>query len=389
MKKTLDIVKVISLILVSLVAFHVLHFYFPSNIISKVLKAAGVVLTPILIALVILYLVNPFTRWLINKKGFSKRLAIVVTMLLFFVLIVGLIGFVIYFIIDKGVDLYNQVMDPSFIDSIRQWFYRNNMKGFFDSIEEYVGNIDLINLIGPVSSIFGIIAQTVTTLILVPIFLWHFLNYDENVINGVKSNIPNKWHKTIIPLVTESNDIVSAYFRSKIISMFALFLMFVVTYLILGIPLPYVILFAFLISILDIVPYIGPAFGLIVPIIYIFSVGGTELLYLNSLSVNAIIANIILLGINVVIQFIQGNIIIPVLSGKEMDISPVLILVFILFLGYILGIWGVVLAIPLGGIIIVVWEKIKELDFFKDESEKEHEEIVVIENEDNKPEELK
>jgi|GEM_PF-6981486 len=368
MRKTLDIVKLISLILVSLAAFHVLHFYFPSNIISKVLRATGVVLTPILIALVILYLVNPFTRWLINKKGFSKKLAILVTLLLFFVLIIGLIGFVIYFIIDQGIDLYNQVMDPNFVNSIRQWFYNNNMQGFFDAIEDYIINFDFTSLLGPVSSIFGIIAQTITTLILVPIFLWHFLNYDENVINSVKSNIPNKWHNTIIPLVTESNDIVSAYFKSKIISMFALFLMFVLTYLFLGLPIGYVLLFAFLISILDIIPYIGPTFGLIVPIIYIFSVGGTELMYINSLAINAVVANIILLGINFAIQLVQGNIIIPALSGKKMNINPALILVFMLFLGYILGIWGVILAIPLGGIIIVIWQKIKELDFFKGES---------------------
>src|SRR5690625_7969808 len=100
MRKTLDIVKLISLILVSLAAFHVLHFYFPSNIISKVLKATGVVLTPILIPLVNLYLLNPFNTSVINKKGFSNKLAILVTVLLFFVLIIGLIGFVVYCIID-------------------------------------------------------------------------------------------------------------------------------------------------------------------------------------------------------------------------------------------------------------------------------------------------
>ena len=36
----------------------------------------------------------------------------------------------------------------------------------------------------------------------------------------------------------------------------------------------------------------------------------------------------------------------------------------LLLAGYILGIWGIILAIPLGGIIIVIWKKIKTLEFF-------------------------
>lgn len=364
MKKTLDIVKLITLILVALVAFHVLHYYFPSNLLSTIIRAAGVVLTPILIALVILYLVNPFTRRLVKKHKVNKKLAILLTMVLFFAVFIGLFGFVIYFLIEQGELLYAQVSDPAFIEQLRIWFDKYNLLPVFEAIEEYFANFDLNSLLGPINTTIAILAQTAVTLILVPIFLWHFLNFDETIINSLQSNIPKKWHQTIIPIVYESNDIVSAYFKSKIISMLILFTMFIFVYLFLGLPIGYVILFAFLIAVLDIVPYIGPTVGLLIPIIYFVSVGGTNVLYANGWHVNALVTNIILIGLNTVIQFIQGNIIIPALSGKEMNINPALILVFMLFLGYILGIWGVILAIPLGGIIIVVWQKIKSLDFF-------------------------
>ena len=364
MKKTIDIVKVIALIFVSLLAFHILHFYFPSNIISKVLRATGVVLTPILIALVILYLVSPLTRRLIVKHKMNKKAAIFITMLIFFVVFVGLFGFVVYFIVEQGMLLYDQVTDPNFLSQIETWFDNNGLISIYDAIYDYVINFDLTTLLGPINSIFAVLFQGVATIILVPIFLWHFLNFDENIINSVQSNIPNKWRNTVIPIVYESNDIVSAYFRSKIISIIVLFVMFVFTYLILGLPIGYVILFAFLISVLDIIPYIGPTVGLVIPFIYIFSVGGTNILYIDNWYLNALVTNILLFGINVVIQFVQGNIIIPGLSGKEMNINPALILIFMLFLGYILGIWGVILAIPLGGIIIVIWKKIKTLEFF-------------------------
>lgn len=365
MEKTINILKIISLAFLSLLAFYILHQFFPGNVISKLLKGLGLVLTPILIALVILYLINPFTRWLITKYNMNKKLAIIITMFLFFLIFIGLFGFVAYFLVDQGVLLYNQVTDPSFIQRIEDWFIANKMGSFFDKIKNYIDNFDFTSLLGPINTIFGVIFQTVTTIILVPIFLYHFLNFDDEIINSVKSNIPNKWHASVMPIIYESNNIVSAYFRSKIVSIMILFVMFVVTYLFLGLPIGYVILFAFLIAILDIIPYIGPTVGLIIPIIYIFSTNGSNLMYINSLHFESLVIVIILVVMNVIIQAIQGNIIIPALSGKEMKINPALILVFMLFLGYLLGIWGVVLAIPLGGIMIVIWKKIKTLSFFQ------------------------
>ncbi len=57
-----------------------------------------------------------------------------------------------------------------------------------------------------------------------------------------------------------------------------------------------------------------------------------------------------------------------------MNLHSALILVFMLFFGSILGIWGVVLSIPLGGIIIVIWNHFKERGFLMDNIEEKVEE---------------
>lgn len=59
----------------------------------------------------------------------------------------------------------------------------------------------------------------------------------------------------------------------------------------------------------------------------------------------------------------------PKLAGKQMDLHSALILIFMLFFGSILGIWGVVLSIPLGGIIIVIWNHFQERGFLVDNKE--------------------
>lgn len=364
MEKTIKILKVVVLILLSLVSYHFLNYNYPNNIISRVIRATSIVLTPVLIALVILYLVSPLTKKFVVKYKLNKKVAIGLTMIIFFTIFLALFGFVTYFIVEQGIILYNQIMDPSFLTRVEEWFTINNLHPVYEGIMEYINNFDYKTFFGPIDSILLTIFHTLATVILAPIFLWHFLNFDESIKNNIESNLPQKWHKTVIPIIYESNDIVSAYFRSKIISILILFLIFVFTYLFLGLPIGYVILFSFLIAALDLIPYIGPTVGLVIPIIYIFSVNGSSLFYNSNWHLDAIYINIILVLVNVLIQFIQGNILIPMLSGKEMNINPALILVFMLFLGYILGVWGIVLAIPLGGIFIVIWNHIKTLDFF-------------------------
>lgn len=364
MDKAIKWFKLIVLVILTLLGFHILNYYFPSNIVSKILRATKIVLSPVLIALVILYLINPLTKKFINEYKINKKLSIALTMIIFFAVFLSLTGFVVYFIFEQGIVLYNQITDPSFLTRVEEWFLKYNLTPVYNIAIDYIENLDIIDLFGPIDSILVTILQGLATVILVPIFLWHFLNFDETIVNNIESNLPSKWHKTAIPIIYESNDIVSAYFRSKIISMIILFFMFVLTYLFLGIPIGYAILFSFLISALDLIPYVGPTIGLLIPIIYIFSINGSSILYINNWHLDAIYINIILIIINGLIQFIQGNILIPMLSGKEMDINPALILVFMLFLGYILGVWGIVLAIPLGGIFIVIWKHIKTLEFF-------------------------
>ena len=132
-----------------------------------------------------------------------------------------------------------------------------------------------------------------------------------------------------------------------------------ILFTVMGFPIGYVVFFAMMITIFDLIPYIGPFVANAIPVIYVFANGGTHILY-SSIHVSGLIAAIILIGVNVVFQFVQGNIIMPKLAGKEMKIHPLIILSSMLFFGNILGIWGVILSIPLGGIIIVIFKFYKE-----------------------------
>lgn len=369
MKKTIKILSIVFLALLILIAFHTLNKLYPNNIVKRVLNGISLVLTPVLIAAILSYLVNPLTQWLIRKKKIRNKYAFALTLVLLTVALVAIIYFVVVFFIDQGKAVFSAITDTGFFGTIKGWFESKNIENIYNYVEDFLINYDYGGLLMNSGSVFRAIGQGITTFILVPIFLWHILNHKELFLNKISNNLPANWKEHVIPIVNKSNIVVAGYFKSKIISIVYLFVVFTILYFILGMPFGYLIFFAALIAILDIIPYIGPIIGLTVPIIYIFASGGVNFFYKQSMHVNAITANLILLLVNFAIQLFQGNYVMPKLAGKQMDLHAALILIFMLFFGSILGIWGVVLSIPLGGIIIVIWNHFQERGLLIDNKE--------------------
>jgi predicted PurR-regulated permease PerM len=70
-----------------------------------------------------------------------------------------------------------------------------------------------------------------------------------------------------------------------------------------------------------------------------------------------------ILVILVLIQQIMGTIIEPRLMGEGLDLSPLVILFFLFFWGWLWGIPGMILAVPIAAIVKIVASNIPELDF--------------------------
>jgi predicted PurR-regulated permease PerM len=70
-----------------------------------------------------------------------------------------------------------------------------------------------------------------------------------------------------------------------------------------------------------------------------------------------------ILVILVVIQQIMGTIVEPRLMGEGLDLSPLVILFFLFFWGWLWGIPGMILAVPIAAIVKIVTSNIPELEF--------------------------
>ncbi|MCP5108816.1 MAG: AI-2E family transporter, partial [bacterium] len=60
-------------------------------------------------------------------------------------------------------------------------------------------------------------------------------------------------------------------------------------------------------------------------------------------------------------QFIIGNVVEPRITGKSLNLSPIVILISLIFWGYMWGVVGMILAVPLTSAIKIFFENIPTL----------------------------
>ncbi len=66
-------------------------------------------------------------------------------------------------------------------------------------------------------------------------------------------------------------------------------------------------------------------------------------------------------GLNLAVQFVVGNVVEPEVMGERLDLSPMLVLLSLLFWGWLWGAWGMVLAVPIASTIRIICENVRPL----------------------------
>ena len=152
-----------------------------------------------------------------------------------------------------------------------------------------------------------------------------------------KKSVKKEEEDTIIILRKLKKNMYS-YLGGVLLVMVFLILISTVCFFIIGINLP--LLWGIIIGLTNIIPYIGPYIGGF--IVAIFTLGSMP---------NKIIP---VIAIIVVLQLIESNFITPKVESKTVKVHPILAIFSVALLGKILGIFGMILAIPIVSSIQIV-----------------------------------
>lgn len=296
-------------------------------------------LAPAIAAVIIAFLLDGPIGYLV-RRGVTPWVALTLVFMLFFV------GSVVTLILVVP-PLVNQVAgvvenSPVLLTGIRDGLLnlqenfpdliaRDQVEGFYERITLEVANFGPQLLQYSLSGLTGAITLIVY-LVLVPLMVFFFLKDKREILRWAGAFLPA--HKPLVDGVwTEVTGKAGDYARGKVYEILIFSTAAFVTYQILG--LRYATLLAVISGLSVLIPYIGAAAATVpIALVAYFQWGwGPEL-------ASAV-------GAYLVLQFIDGNILSPLLFSEVVKLHPNAIIVAVLVFGGLWGFWGVFFAIPL------------------------------------------
>ncbi|WP_407296480.1 AI-2E family transporter [Stutzerimonas zhaodongensis] len=200
-----------------------------------------------------------------------------------------------------------------------------------DFIRGEIGRYGQIVLTSSLSSL-PLLLSLMIYLILVPILVFFFLKDRQQISDWLVGYLPRE-RGLITQVAQEMNMQIANYIRGKAIEILICGVVSYAVFAALG--LNYAALLAMLVGVSVVVPYIGATVVTIpVALIGLFQWGLSDQF-------------IYLMVAYLIIQALDGNVLVPLLFSEAVNLHPVAIIVSVLLFGGLWGFWGVFFAIPL------------------------------------------
>ena len=177
--------------------------------------------------------------------------------------------------------------------------------------------------------------------VLIPLMVFFFLKDKDEIIKWLTHFLPEE--RPLMDVIwREMNQQVANYARGKAVEILVVGGVTFITFSFMG--LHYAALLGLLVGLSVIIPYIG-AVVVTIPVVVIafFQWGMTEQFGYVVLAYG-------------IIQFLDGNVLVPFLFSEAVNMPPVAIIIAVLVFGGLWGLWGVFFAIPLATLIKALLE---------------------------------
>jgi predicted PurR-regulated permease PerM len=307
------------------------------------------ILIPLVVAIFFTFLLLPVSQKL-EEWRFPKVLAILISIFLAFFVFVALLylffGQISSFLNDWPV--LEKTLSAKW-ESLQQ-FVNETFKISKNDQEAWLTNKIKENADQGGILVFGIFSATTSFLAsfsLIPIYVFFLTMYKDKIKEFVRL-ISNENHDDKALLVVKKVSQVSQkYVIGIFLDVFILSVLNSVGFLIIG--LPHAILFGILISILNVIPYVGILIGSLLPILM-------ALLTFDSLGYTIAVA-----GVCIFVQFLDNNFITPLVVGSSVSINPLTATIVLIASALIWGIPGMILCMPLTGMVKVIFDHVDSL----------------------------
>lgn len=318
---------------------------------------AGKMIAPVIASIVIAYIleggVKVFEAVKVPRLG-----AVLIVLGLFIILCFALVFGILPLVSAQALQLASQI--PSWIADFQSALLQlperypeilseEQVRRFIGASAQFIAEIgQQVVITWSASSVLGIITLVIY-LILVPILVFFFLKDKVKLTNWFINFLPGKDHGLSLTVWQNVDRQMSNYIRGKFWEILIVGGVTFTTFTAFG--LQYAALLSVIVGLSVLIPFVGAAV-VTIPVVVVagFQWGfSPEFAYL--------------IGAYLIIQILDGNVLVPLIFSEVVDLHPVAIVVAVLVFGGLWGVWGVFFAIPLATLVqavLIAWPRASE-----------------------------
>ena len=302
-------------------------------------------LVPVCFGGLLAMLFLPLSIWFESKR-IPKALSILLCIVIFIAVISGFIWLISWQITDlasESSDIENKVKK---MISQLQDYIRSNF-GLSKKQQDEMMAAQAETNGGFIAGLGSFLTGFIVDFVLVLVYIFLFMFYRDRIKAFVLKIVSSQQKKNAETIIYNIEKVSQQYITGLGMMIGCLWVMYSIGFSIVGVK--YAVLFAIICGLLEIVPFVGNLLGnTLAVLMVIIQGGGTEMV------IGVVITYL-------TVQFIQTYLLEPLVVGAEVNINPLFTIIILVLGELVWGIPGMVLAIPLLGIVKIICDHIESL----------------------------
>ena len=299
-------------------------------------------------AAVLAILGRPLVRILNSVSLFGRRMsrgiAAAITLVVIWIIAGGLLALFAPLILSKAYELaylewdsIKEVISQALIDV--EVFLESNLPidvpNLEDMLREKFSSIFTPDMLEGVA---GYALNAVIAFFSISFITFFFLREDGLFYKGVALFFPDKYHENVYRALDSITKLLSRYFAGLFVESIVLMTVISVVMMLFGMEASDALIIGLVMGVMNVVPYAGPVIGATISML---------LSMLTPIDGDIMFTIVVLASTIIIVKVIDDFIIQPTLYSERVQAHPLEVFLVILAAGFIGGVWGMLLAIPM------------------------------------------
>lgn len=316
------------------------------------------IISYLLVSFIIAYIIAPIVKYL-EKFSISRPVSILAVYVIIGILLSLIFSALIPQLIQQYKDFQQTILSASKEGFSLTSLGFENIDNYIYQLEEKLPDLqirDQLNSmfsVDKVSNVFNHVPQLfmgvfnfIAFIIVVPVVCFFLLKDERIIMRYFFSMIGNQYFEFSIHLFERIEESFGRFFRALLLESILVAFMSIIGLIILRIP--YALVLGLVVGLANPIKYLGPFIGAI-PTVLVIIFGPTPDIYLLYITIMYFI-----------VQQIDSLILFPWLIGKSMDLHPLIVILTVIAGGYVFGILGMLLGVPVVFLLKTVLEVAKK-----------------------------